>query len=142
MSIALKQFSDLPDSLNQLSGEVVDCAFKVHSQLGAGFLEINYEDALIRELGKKNIAFERQVICKIPYDDGYLDTEFRFDLVIDKQIIVELKAVEKIHPVHQAQIYAYLKAADLPLGLLINFNVPLIKDGISRYVLRSSESPR
>ena len=142
MTVPLRQYNDLPDNLNQLSGEVVDCAFKVHKKLGPGFLECNYEDAFIRELQKKNISFENQKSFFIPYDEEFLNTEFRFDLVIENQIIVELKAVDKIHPVHQAQIYAYLNATKLPLGLLINFNVPLIKDGIGRYVLRSSETPR
>jgi len=142
MNSALRKFNDFPDSLNKLSGDVVDCAFKVHQKLGPGFLECNYEEAMKIELHKKNISFEYQKPFQIPYDNQFLETEFRFDLVIENQMIVELKAVEKIHPVHQAQIYAYLKAAKIDLGLLINFNVPLIKDGIGRYVLRDSETPR
>lgn len=110
MADPVYKFDDLAPSLNELSGEIVDCAFQVDKELGPGFLETNYEDALVYELKNKGL--------------------------------VELKAVEKIHPVHQAQIYAYLKATQIELGLLINFNVPLIKNGIGRYVLRNSESLR
>ena len=138
----LNQYSDFSDELNMLSGKVVDCAFQVHKTLGPGFLECNYEDAFITELQERDLSFERQKPFKIPYKNGVLNTAFRFDLIVEDKVLVELKAVEKIHPVHQAQIYAYLKATSLPIGLLINFNVPLIKDGIGRYVLKNSETPR
>lgn len=125
-----------------LSKLVVDCIFQVHTKLGPGFLENNYEEALCRELERKNIFYERQKIFQIPYDDGFLNSEFRFDLVIDNKIIVELKAVDQIHPIHQAQLYAYLNANQLKLGFLVNFNVRLIKDGIKRYTLRSFDASR
>ncbi len=139
---SLQNYNDLPEDLNALSGKIVDCAFQVHKELGAGFLEVNYEDAFIIELKRKNLNFEQQKTYNIPYKDGFLKSSFRFDLIIENSILVELKAVEKINPIHQAQIYAYLKATNLPIGLLINFNVRLIKDGINRYVLRNSDSPR
>ena len=142
MSAELRHFHDIPSETNKISGMVVDCAFQVHKELGPGFLENNYEDALAHELNKLNLKYKRQTPFRISYKDIFLQSEYRFDLVVEDQVLVELKAVDKIHPVHQAQIYAYLKATELPLGLLINFNVPLIKNGIGRYVLRNSESPR
>jgi GxxExxY protein len=138
---ALQKYNDLPAGINDLSGKIVDCAFQVHRELGPGFLECNYEDAFVLELQQNKLSFERQKSYKIPYKNNFLNSEFRFDFIIENKILVELKAIEKIHPLHQAQIYAYLKATQLHLGLLINFNVPLIKDGIGRYVLRSSVSP-
>jgi GxxExxY protein len=138
----LNNYNDLPLNLDNLSKEVVDCAFQVHKKLGPGFLEKNYEEAFCIELNKKNIPFERQKIFKIPYGDQFLNSEFRFDLLIDDQIIVELKSVDQIHPIHQAQIYAYLNASKLQLGFLINFNVKLIKDGIKRHTLRNFDASR
>ncbi len=141
----LKIHNDMPEDIEILSKELVDCFFQVHTSLGPGFLEINYEDALIWELQNRKINFERQRPFRIPYKNAYLQSEFRFDLVIEDKIIVEIKAVEKIHPVHQSQLYAYLNATKLPLGFLVNFNVPLIKDGIGRYVnknLRPFDSSR
>lgn len=142
MNAPIRKFDDLSESLNLLSGEIVDCAFKVHQQLGPGFLENIYEEALCIELKKKNIHFEKQKPFKIKYDNQFLSTEFRFDLVVEEKILLELKAVKEFHPLHMAQIYAYLSATQYPLGLLINFNVPLIKDGIKRIKLRNSEPPR
>ena len=142
MAGKLLKYNDISDDLNVLSGQIVDCAFQVHKELGAGFLESNYEEAFIIELKRKNLKFEQQETHKIKYKEGFLNSVFRFDLIVENSILIELKAVETIHPVHQAQIYAYLKATNLPLGLLINFNVPLIKHGIGRYVLRNSASPR
>jgi len=137
----MTKYQDIDSDLNIISGQIVDCAFQVHKKLGPGFLEINYEDALILELQKRNISFERQKVFKIPYDNGFLKSEFRFDLVIEGQIIIELKSVENIHPIHKAQTLAYMKAGAYPIGLLINFNVPLIKNGINRLTLRTSDTP-
>jgi GxxExxY protein len=140
MAVKAYKYNDFHPDMNTLSGDIVDCAFQVHKELGPGFLEVNYEDALIYEFNQKGLSFERQKLCRLPYKGGFLNSEFRFDLVVENKILVELKAVERIHSVHEAQIYAYLKAAKIELGLLINFNVPLIKNGIGRYVLRNSES--
>lgn len=137
----MKNYNDFDNDLNSLSGDVVDCIFQVHKELGPGFLEVNYEDAVILELQKKNLFFERQKSFKIPYQNTFLNSEFRFDLVIENKILLELKSVEKIHPIHQAQIYSYLKASGYPIGLLVNFNVKFIKDGIGRYTLRNSDAP-
>lgn len=142
MTVILKKYDDLSPEMNTLTGMVVDSAFQVHRELGPGFLESNYEEAFLYELKSKGLSFLNQKNFKIPYKDIYLNSEFRFDLVVEDRVLVELKAVDKIHPLHQAQIYAYLKASGLPVGFLINFNVALIKDGIGRYVLRNSASPR
>lgn len=142
MSNVVQKYNDIDPEINLISGKVVDCAFKVHQELGAGFLEVNYEDAFVYELNKLGLKFERQKIFQIPYKDTFLESHYRFDLIVEGQVLIELKAVEKVSPVHQSQIYAYLKATKLPVGLLINFNVQLIKDGIHRFVLRNSETPR
>ncbi len=137
----MRQYKDFSDELNDISGRVIDCAFQVHKTLGPGSLEVNYEDAFTYELEKKNLVYERQKRVQIPYKDIVLKSYFRFDLVVANQILIELKAVEKIHPIHKAQVIAYLKAVSLPIGILINFNVPLIKDGINRLTLRPSGTP-
>lgn len=122
-------------SLNEISGNVVDCAFRVHKNLGPGLLESIYEDALCYEFKKRGIQHERQKALKVPYDDTFLDTLFRLDLIVEGKIVVELKCVDKLSPVHEAQILTYLKITKLKLGLLFNFNTPLIKDGIRRIIL-------
>ena len=137
----MKQYDDVPSELNEMSGQLVDCFFQVHRKLGAGYPEITYEEALVLELSDRGISFQKQKTVEIYYKGRILPTAFRPDLIIENQIIVELKAIEKIHAVHQSQIYSYLKATNLPLGFLVNFNVPLIKDGISRFKNKNSVSP-
>jgi GxxExxY protein len=141
---ALRKYNDRSEALNSLSGKVVDCIFQVHKNLGAGFLEKVYEDCLCMELEEKGIAFTRQFPISLVYKGKTVSTDFRLDLVVEDKILLELKAVEKIHAVHEAQIFSYLRMANLPLGFLVNFNVPLIKDGIQRFVskeLRNSVTP-
>lgn len=138
---AMKQYSDVSENLNDLSGRVVDCCFQVHKELGPGFSEQIYEEAFEAELKDRDIMFHRQKQFQVLYKGNPLPTAFRPDLIIEDRLIVELKAVEKIHPVHQSQIYAYLKATGLPIGLLVNFNVPLIKNGIQRFRNKYSVSP-
>lgn len=130
----LKKYSDLPDDVENLSKDVVDSFFKVHKTLGAGYLEKIYEDCLCIELDNRNISYQRQYPINLEYEGVQTPTEFRLDLVVENQIIIELKAVEKMHPVYDAQVYSYLKMTKIPLGFLVNFNVPLIKDGIKRFV--------
>lgn len=121
--------------VNQVSGQIVDAAFKVHSQLGPGLLESVYEACLIYELRKRQLNLASQVELPIVYDNTRLDTGFRLDLLVEQCVIVELKAVEAIIPVHKAQLLTYLKLSGYRVGLLINFNVPLIKQGIQRFIL-------
>lgn len=113
---------------------VVDAIFKVHSQTGPGLLESAYEACLEDELRKRGVPVERQVAVPIVYDGQPLDVGFRIDLLVDRRIILELKSVEKVIPLYNAQLMTYLKLSGLRLGFLVNFNVPLIKDGIKRVV--------
>ena len=122
--------------INNLSRKVLDAAMRVHSELGPGFLESTYEACLAFELMDNGIKIERQVPLPVYYRSVQLDVGYRVDLVVDKQIVVELKAAEGITPRHQAQILSYLKMSGLRLGLLINFNVVSLKDGIQRFVHR------
>ena len=122
------------EDLNHLSGEIISAAIEVHKTLGPGFLESVYEDALCIELKHRNIPFERQVKINVQYR-GQPVGEGRLDLLISKKLPVELKTVEKLAPIHQAQLLSYLKMTQLQLGLLINFNVPILKKGIKRVIL-------
>src|SRR2546423_14408877 len=125
----------LPEAINHLSGRVVHAAYKVHETLGPGLLESVYEVCLMHELTKSDIRVERQVPLPVVYDELKLEAGFRIDLLVERQLVVELKAVEGLLPVHQAQVLTYLKLSGYRLGLLINFNVPVLKDGIRRVIL-------
>ena len=114
---------------------VVDAAFKVHTRLGPGLLESVYEVCLFHELTKRGLKVRKQVDVPIRYDDLLLESGLRLDLLVEDKIIIELKAVEKMLPVFEAQLLSYLKLANLRLGFLINFNTPLIKDGIKRMII-------
>ncbi len=125
----------LPQEMERSAKVVVDCAFRVHSNLGPGLLESVYEVCLAYELNKAGIPFEKQVSLPVFYDNLRLEAGLRLDFLVSGTVIVELKAVESLLPIHQAQLLTYLKLTGHRLGLLINFNVPLIKDGIRRVVL-------
>ena len=125
----------LPERLNRLSGRVVHAAYRVHETLGPGLLENVYEVCLVHELTKMGINSERQVPLPVIYDDTKLDAGFRIDVLVERQLVVELKAVEALLPVHQAQVLTYLKLSGHRLGLLLNFNVAVLKDGIRRVIL-------
>lgn len=129
------QREEISPKLNALARQVVDAAFAVHKTLGAGLLESVYEVCLCHELKKRNVPFQRQVVLPIVYDGVTLDDGLRLDIWVNKQLIVELKAVEKLQGVHQAQLLTYLKLTNNRLGLLINFNTARIKDGIKRVIL-------
>jgi GxxExxY protein len=119
---------------NEISGVVVDAAYKVHTKLGPGLLESVYESVMDFELRRRKLRVDRQVVIPVFYEGVRLDEGFRADLIVENQVIIELKSVETIHPVHKKQLLTYLRLADKRVGLLINFNVTLIKDGISRVV--------
>jgi len=123
------------DELDEVARQVVDAVFAVHSTLGPGLLESVYETCLVHELVKRGVKAVRQVVLPIHYDGVRLDTGFRLDFLVEDCLVVELKAVESLLPVHEAQLLTYLKLSGHRLGLLINFNVPLIKDGIKRLAL-------
>jgi GxxExxY protein len=120
--------------MNIISGKIVDAALHVHKSLGPGLLESVYEVVLAHELRRRGLYVDRQHPVPIEYDDIRLQIGFRADLLVEDKIIVEIKSVESIARVHKMQLLTYLRLADKRLGLLINFNVALIKDGIYRVV--------
>jgi GxxExxY protein len=120
--------------LNEISGKIVDCAIKVHKRIGPGLLESTYETCLIYELRKAGLKVETQVPLPIIYDDIKLEAGYRIDILVEDSIIVELKSVEALIPIHEAQLLTYLRLANKKIGLLINFNVALLKNGIRRII--------
>jgi GxxExxY protein len=126
--------------IEEIASRTLDCAFRVHSQLGPGLLESAYEACLWYELTKIGIRALRQVPQPILYDSLELDEGYRLDLLVEESIVIEIKAVEKLIPVHHLQLKTYLKLSGKTLGFLINFNVPLLKDGLHRIVLNHPES--
>lgn len=132
----LKKYSDIDPATDQLSRLVVDSIFEVHKTIGPGFLEKIYEESLICELSDRNLRVETQKPLFTKYKHHKLKTDYKLDLVVEDRVILELKCVERFVPVHEAQILSYLKMADIELGFLVNFNSPLIKDGIKRVVLK------
>ena len=122
------------ERVDRIAREVIGAAIEVHRTLGPGFLESVYEQALGIELGLRRIAYARQKPVELCYK-GYPIGESRLDLFVEEMLIVELKAVEALAPIHTAQVISYLKATGCQLGLLINFNVPVLKRGIKRVVL-------
>jgi len=125
----------VPPELNIISGKVVEAALAVHSALGPGLLEGVYEICLFHELQKRGLKAERQVNLPVIYDGIKLEEGLRLDMLVEDALVLELKAIEEILPVHLAQILTYLKLSGRRLGLIINFNVARIKDGIKRVVL-------
>jgi GxxExxY protein len=121
--------------LDAVARQVVDAGLKVHKALGPGLLESAYEHCLAHELGLRGISVRRQVPLPIAYEGLKLDVGYRLDLVVADAIIVEVKAVEALSRLHEAQILTYLKLSGLRLGFLMNFNVPLYRDGVKRLAL-------
>jgi GxxExxY protein len=120
--------------INYLTGEVIGAAIEVHKVLGPGLLESAYEECLCRELELRKIPHERQKDLPVEYKGVKLDCGYRLDILVQNTLIVELKACESLQPIHEAQLLTYLKLTGIKLGLLINFNVPLLKQGIRRLV--------
>ena len=118
--------------INDLTGEVIGAAIEVHKALGPGLLESTYEECLCIELGLRNIPCARQKELPIEYKGVNLDYAYRLDIVVPNKLIVELKACESLEPIHDAQLLTYLKLSGIKIGLLINFNVPVLKEGIKR----------
>ena len=117
---------------NKLTGEIIGAAIEVHKILGPGLLESVYEECLCHELDLREIPHERQKDLPIEYKGVALDTKLKLDVLVDESVIIELKSREKLEPIHEAQLLTYLKMTGLKIGLLINFNVRLLKDGIKR----------
>ena len=120
--------------INKLSSKVIGAAIEVHKHLGPGLLESAYEECLCYEFDLDKLSYARQKALPIIYKGKELDCGYRLDIVVENQLILELKSVEKIEPIHKAQLLTYLKLADIGLGLILNFNVELMKDGIVRIV--------
>ena len=120
---------------DELSNKVIGCALEVHRHLGPGLLESTYEQCLAHEMKLTEMSFKMQYPLPVEYKGIRLDCGYRIDLFVERRLIVELKSVEKILPIHQAQLLTYMKLADISIGLLINFNVKYLKNGIKRMVL-------
>ena len=121
-------------ALNGWTETIIGAAMRVHSMLGPGLLESAYEACLVHELASRNIRVERQVALPVTYEGVRLDCGYRIDLLVERLVIVELKATERTERIHRQQLLSYLRLARLRVGLLINFNVPSLRDGISRVV--------
>ena len=124
-----------PSNNRDLTHRIIGLAMRVHRRLGPGLLESVYERCLSHELNKEGIAFQRQVPLPVPYDDILLDCGYIADVIVDGQVILELKAVERIQPLHEAQLLTYLRLSPCRVGLLINFNTVSLTDGLRRRVL-------
>jgi GxxExxY protein len=121
--------------LNEFTETIIGSAITVHRELGPGLLESAYEACLIYELVESGLKVENQKALPIRYRGVQLDCGYRIDLLVERQIVVELKSIEKIEPIHEAQLLSYLKLSSCKVGLLINFNTKLLKNGIRRFVL-------
>jgi GxxExxY protein len=120
--------------INDLTGEVISAAIEVHKILGPGLLESAYEECLCRELELRQIPYERQKELPIEYKGIKLDCGYRLDVLVENRLVLELKACDALQPIHKAQLLTYLKLTGIKVGLLINFNVPMLKQGIKRMV--------
>ena len=120
--------------VNDITRIVIGCAIEVHKALGPGLLESAYEECLSYELKEKGLLFQRQKALPIKYKDIQLEFGYRMDFLVENTVVVELKSVEALHPLHEAQTLTYMKFSDKKVGLLINFNVLILKDGIRRFM--------
>lgn len=125
----------MPYDRDDVVGRVIAAAIEVHRELGPGLLESAYELCLCHELAERQIPFRRQVALPVVYKGQALDCEYRIDVIVADELILELKSCDAIHPLHEAQLLTYLKLSGLHVGLILNFNVPLLKLGIKRMVL-------
>jgi GxxExxY protein len=120
--------------VNGLTEKIIGAAIEVHKVLGPELLESAYEECLAHEMSFANIFFERQLLLLVTYKSIQLDCGYRLDFLVEKTVVLELKAVEDLQPIHEAQLLTYLKLGGWPIGLLINFNLPVLKNGIKRLV--------
>src|SRR5258708_6640063 len=129
-----------PD-LDRLTETIIGAAIEVHRHLGPGLLESAYEECLCHELGRAELSFLRQVHVPITYKGMKLDCNYRLDLIVEQTVILEIKAIERLEPIHSAQLLTYLRATDKRIGLLINFNVTVLKNGLRRLVNDHIDTP-
>jgi len=120
--------------INELTGQIIGSAIEVHKTLGPGLLESAYEECLCHEFDLRGISYKRQHAIPVQYKGAKLDCGYRIDLLVDNRVILELKSVDCFEPIHEAQILTYLKLTGFKVGLLINFNVPVLRDGVKRLI--------
>ena len=130
-----EKFQPIPQDVEQIGKIVLDAAFKVHSALGPGLLESVYETCLAYEIRQNGQLVETQVAIPVLYEDVHIETGYRLDMIVENRVLVEIKAVERIIPLYEAQLLTYLKLTRVRLGFLINFNVTHLRDGIKRMVV-------
>ncbi len=130
-----RPFIPIPPNVEAIGKKVLDAAYTVHTDLGPGLLESVYEACLAYELRNQDVKVETQAVVPVKYQDAFVETGLRLDLWVEKNVIVELKAVETMHPLYDAQLLTYLKITGCRLGFLINFNVKRLKEGVKRMVL-------
>jgi GxxExxY protein len=140
MSKIFTEDTEVRNKLNDLTKAVIGAAIEVHRALGPGLLESAYEICLCRELSLRDIQFQRQLPIPLEYKGVQLDCGYRSDIIVEEILLLELKAVDALLPIHEAQLLSYLKLTGLNIGLLINFNVEVLKDGIRRRILTSGPS--
>jgi len=121
--------------INSITEKIIGCAIEVHKALGPGLLESAYEECLIYELQNAGLSVEQQKPVPVIYKEVKLDYGYRIDILVENTVVIELKTVDEFNPVHEAQVLTYMKFAEKKIGLLINFNVKLLKQGIKRYVI-------
>ncbi|MBK8904923.1 MAG: GxxExxY protein [Anaerolineaceae bacterium] len=121
---------------SELTRQIIGAAIEIHRHLGPGLLESTYESCLVYELEKVGLAVQKQVALPVVYKELQLPKAYHIDLLVNDQIVVELKAVDNILPVHEAQVLSYLKLSQLKVGLLLNFHVKMMKDGVRRFALK------
>jgi len=121
--------------LNTITERIIEAALEVHKVLGPGLMESAYEECLCRELALRGIGVERQLPLPVEYKGARLDCAYRVDLLVEQSVVVEIKSVSSIEPIHEAQLLTYLKLGGWKLGLIVNFNVPVLKDGIRRGIM-------
>ncbi len=125
----------ISEELERIGKEIIDSAYRVHKELGPGLLESVYEECLFYELTLRELTVNRQVKLSVNYKEVQLDIGYRLDLLVENKVVVELKVVDKFMPIHDAQLLTYMKLVNCSVGLLINFNVPVLKKGLRRKVL-------
>ena len=126
-----ERFSDI----NKLTGKIIGSAIEVHKNLGPGLLESIYEECLCIELSDRGIPYQKQREIEVRYKNIQLESKYRIDILVDDKVVVELKACDSLLPIHEAQVLTYLRLTNLKVGLLINFNVPILSEGVKRLVM-------
>ena len=121
--------------LNEITERIIGCAINMHKELGPGLLESAYQECLYFELKNSGLKVKKEIPCPIVYKDVKLDHGYRIDLLVENKVVIEIKTVEGLTDVHEAQILTYMKLGEYPIGLLMNFHVKLLKNGLKRYIL-------